>query len=63
MERTEIRDLALKMKNVKDLRLLLNKVKRDVLGDKSYPIYLKQITYYCNPRREGVKRYTSFSIP
>ena len=63
MERTEIRDLALKMKDVKDLRLLLNKVKRDVLGDKSYPIYLKQITYYCNPRREGVERYTNFSIP
>lgn len=63
MEKNEIRESALKMKDIKDLRLLLNKVKRDVLGDKSYPIYLKQITYYCNPRRDGVERFISFSIP
>ena len=63
MERIEIRTAALAMKDIKDLRLLLNKVKRDILGDKAYPIHLKQITYYCNPRRGGVKRYTDFVIP
>ena len=63
MERIEIRTLALAMKDVKDLRLILNKVKRDVLGDKAHPFHLKQITYYCNPKRDGVKRYTDFVIP
>lgn len=63
MEKNEIRESALKMKNIKDLRLLLNKVKRDALGDKSHPFHLKQITYYCNPKRENVVRYTNFSIP
>mgnify|MGYP003292510682 FL=1 len=63
MDRNEIRTAALAMKDVKDLRLLLNKVKREALGDKAYPIHLKQITYYCNPKREGVKRYTDFTIP
>ena len=63
MERNEIRTAALTMKDIKDLRLLLNKVKREALGDKAYPIHLKQITYYCNPKREGVKRYTDFTIP
>ena len=63
MDRNEIRTAALAMKDVKDLRLLLNKVKREALGDKAYSIHLKQITYYCNPKREGVKRYTDFTIP
>lgn len=63
MDKNEIRTTALAMKDVKDLRLLLNKVKREALGDKAYSIHLKQITYYCNPKREGVKRYTDFTIP
>ena len=63
MDRNEIRTAALAMKDIKDLRLLLNKVKREALGDKAYPIHLKQITYYCNPKREGVKHYTNFTIP
>ena len=63
MDRNEIRTAALAMKDIKDLLLLLDKVKREALGDKAYPIHLKQITYYCNPKREGVKRYTDFTIP
>ena len=63
MERTEIKAVALAMKNIKDLCRLLNQVKRDALGDKSHPFLLKQITYYCNPRRTEVKRYKDFSIP
>ena len=63
MDRNEIRTVVLAMKDVKDLRLLLNKVKREALGDKAYSIHLKQITYYCIPKRDGVKRYTDFAIP
>lgn len=63
MEREEIRTAAQKMNSVKDLCRLLNRVKYEALGDKTHPFQLKQITYYCNPRRTGVCRYTNFSIP
>ena len=63
MERTEIKAAALEMKNIKDLCRLLNQVKRDALGDKSYPFLLKQLTYYCNPRHTEVERYKDFTIP
>ena len=51
------------MKDVKDLRRVLNLVKRDTLGDKAHSFLLKQITYYCNPRRTEVVRYKDFTIP
>lgn len=51
------------MKDVKDLHRVLNLVKRDALGDKAHSFLLKQITYYCNPRRTEVVRYKDFTIP
>lgn len=63
MERTEIREAALAMKDIKDLRRLLNLVKRDALGDKFCPFHLNQITYHCNPRRATHQRYKNFTIP
>ena len=63
MERDEIRTAAQTINNIEDLRRLLNRVKREALGDKTHPFQLKQITYYCNPRRTSVRRYINFSIP
>ncbi len=63
MDTKEIKDAALQMRDIKDLRRLLNAVKRDALGEIYFPFHLKQITYYCNPRRENVKRYINFYIP
>ncbi len=63
MEREEIRTAALAMKNIKDLRRLLNQVKQDALGDKFRPFHLNQITYHCNPKRATHQRYKNFTIP
>jgi retron-type reverse transcriptase len=63
MERTEIRTTALAMKNIKDLRRMLNQVKQDALGDKFRPFHLNQITYHCNPKRATHQRYKNFTIP
>lgn len=63
MERTEIRTAALKMKEIKDLRRLLNLVKYDALGEKAHPFHLKQITYHCNPKQATHQRYKNFAIP
>jgi retron-type reverse transcriptase len=63
MECRDIRELALAMRDVRDLRLLLNRAKRSALGAKAYPIHLRQITYYADPRREDVLRYRNFPIP
>ncbi|MBR4053106.1 MAG: RNA-directed DNA polymerase [Alistipes sp.] len=63
MGREQIRTAALEIKNIKDLRRVLNLVKRDALGDKAHPFHLKQITYYSNPRRAEVVRYKDFTIP
>lgn len=63
MERFEIKRAALCMRDTSDLRSLLNRVKRDALGDKAHPFHLRQITYYSDPRRTDVVRYKSFTIP
>lgn len=63
MERIEIRRAALCMRDIRDLRSLLNRVKRDALGDNAHPFHLRQITYYSDPRRTDVVRYKSFAIP
>lgn len=63
MERDAIRTAAQTINNIEDIRRLLNRVKRETLGDKTHPFQLKQITYYCNPRRTSVRRYINFSIP
>ena len=63
MERDEILLFAEQMETRTDLVELLNKVKRGALGDKAHPFQLKQITYYCNPKRSDIRRYVNFSIP
>ena len=45
-----------------DLLGLLNEIKADLLGDKSYPFTPKQFFILCNPKNER-KRYRSFEIP
>lgn len=45
-----------------DLLELLNDVKSMELGDNAYPIELKQLTYYADPRKDR-NRYYSFTIP
>ena len=46
------------MKDKEDLLALLNDVKADELGDKSYPFTMKQINFYCNPTSvPNSKRY------
>ena len=63
MNTQEIRQAVKAMKSTEDLLHLLNQVKQDALGDKAHPFQLKQITYYCNPKRENVERYRHFTIP
>lgn len=46
----------------KDLFNLLNEIKADLLGDKTYPFTHKQFAILCNPKNDK-KRYHSFEIP
>ena len=62
MERNEIQLLASQMETRSDLVELLNKVKCDMLGGKAHPFQLRQITYYCNPKRSDIRRYVEFTI-
>ncbi len=63
MEREYIKQAVKGLKSTEDLLHLLNRVKQEALGDKCHPFHLKQITYYCNPKRENVERYRHFTIP
>lgn len=63
MNRQEIQQAVAAIKSTEDFVLLLNKVKREALGGKAYDFKLKQITYYCDPKRENVERYRHFTIP
>lgn len=52
------------MKSKDDLLALLNDIKADELGDKSYPFTMRQINFYCNPFSiPNSKRYHDFFIP
>lgn len=62
MEKTDIAAKAHCINNRQDLLTLLNEVKTDILGEKAYPISMKQLCYYCNP--DNIKhRYFDFEIP
>ena len=50
------------LKSRKDLFNLLNEIKADLLGDKSYPFTLKQFLILCNPKNDK-NRYHSFEMP
>lgn len=62
MEKTDIAAKAHCINNRQDLLTLLNEVKIDILGEKAYPISMKQLCYYCDPN--NIKhRYFDFEIP
>ena len=63
MEREVLIMRVERMKDKEDLLALLNDVKADELGDKSYPFTMKQINFYCNPTSvPNSKRYNDFFI-
>jgi retron-type reverse transcriptase len=63
MDREEIKKRFMRLKGKEDLLALLNEVKADELGDKSYPFTMKQINFYCNPTSiPNSRRYHDFYI-
>ena len=62
MTQEDIRISVLGIKTSLDLLTLLNKVKRDIYGDKCHPFSLSLLNYYCSPHRAR-KAYTHFKIP
>lgn len=61
MEKSIIRKKVQEMTSVEDLLDLLNELKQEEYGDKAFPIELKKINYYKNPKYS--KRYSQFKIP
>ena len=57
-----IRQYIPKISSNLDLLTLLNKVKRDLYGERCHDFSLKLLTYYCHPDR-AVKGYKRFRIP
>ncbi len=61
MEKSIIRKKVLEMVSAEDLLNLLNELKLEEYGDKAFPIELKKLNYYKNPKYS--KRYSQFKIP
>lgn len=62
MTRKAIVAEASKIKTTKGLLALLNKIKKDELGDRAYPFTMNQLNYFINPKRNR-DCYKTFSIP
>lgn len=62
MDRMEIRQAALKVKDRYSLLTLLNRLKEDDLGGKTYPFTIEQLNYFCHPARNA-GHYVNFTIP
>lgn len=63
MEKREIIQRALKLRDKEDLLQLLNDIVKDKLGNEHlFSFSMKQLTYYCNPNKVR-GRYHHFSIP
>ena len=62
MTREAIVNAAAKMETVRDLFVLLNKIKMDELGENGHPFTMPQLNYFINPKRSGAS-YRTFSIP
>lgn len=63
MEKEKIKNRVERLKTKEDLLTLLNDIKADELGNKSYPFTMKQINFYCNPTSiPNSKRYHDFFI-
>lgn len=61
MERDKIYELSQKMKTVKNLAVLLNKLKCDEFGTRKHPITAKQLLHFSTPKI-ALKRYKTFQI-
>lgn len=61
MDKEQLITKAHAMQTKTDLLNLLNEVKADLLGDKSYPFTWKQLNILCNPKNDK-NRYTLFQI-
>ncbi len=62
MDKTTLITKAHNLATRKDLFNLLNEIKAELLGDKTYPFTLRQFLILCNPKNDK-KRYHSFKIP
>lgn len=58
----QIKRAVPKVESALDLLNLLNKVKKDIYGDKCHPFSLKLLNYYRNPSR-ATEAYKHFKIP
>ncbi len=62
MDKETLITKARALETPKDFLNLMNEIKADLLGDKSYPFSMKQLHILCNPKNDK-KRYYSFEIP
>ena len=62
MDRTEIKKAASELTDRFSLLVLLNRLKKDDLGDKAHPFTIAQLNYFCHPARNS-KHYKTFTIP
>lgn len=62
MDKETLVSKAHALETPKDFLNLMNEIKADLLGDKSYPFSVRQLHILCNPKNDK-KRYFSFEIP
>lgn len=62
MDKETLVSRARALETSKDFLYLMNEIKADLLGDKSYPFSVRQLHILCNPKNDK-KRYFSFEIP
>lgn len=62
MDKELIAQKAHDIKNKLDLLALINEVKASEIGDKAYPISMRQLNFHCNPNRL-YNRYIIYKIP
>ncbi len=58
----QIKESIPKIETTLELLTLLNRVKKDIYGEKCHPFSLKLLNYYCSPAR-ATKAYAHFKIP
>ncbi len=66
MDKNQIAQVANQIQEREDLLSLLNKIRKDIVGDngsesKFFPFTMKHLLYYCNPNHT-FHRYTQFKI-
>lgn len=58
----DIKTRVAEIKTLEDLLSLINDLKSEELGDRAYPIAMRQINFHCNPNRLR-NRYILYKIP